>query len=99
MLEIGVLVWEIVIVMLLGVMELECIVDIDMMLVLFGGIIYIIFYNGILVVVELCLGCVIWKCEYVFYWNIIFDGNNLFVVDNNLNIYVLDRWNGVELWL
>lgn len=89
--EIGVFVWEMVIVMFFGVIELECIVDIDIIFVLFGGMVYMVFYNGILVVVELCLGCVIWKCEYVLFCNLNIDGNKIFVVDNNFNVYVFDR--------
>jgi outer membrane protein assembly factor BamB len=66
--------------------------------VLFGGTIYTVAYNGTLAAVELQSGRVIWKREYASFRNLSIDGNRIFVVDNNSNVYALDRRNGVELW-
>lgn len=95
----GILVWEIVIMVLLGVIEFECIIDVDLMFVVFGINVYIVFYDGILVVFELCSGCILWKCEYGFYCDFVVSGNKIYVVDNCFIVYVLDCCNGVELWL
>lgn len=94
----GVLAWETAIAKPTGATELERIVDIDTTPVLFGGTIYTVAYNGTLAAVELQSGRVIWKREYASFRNLSIDGNRIFVVDNNSNVYALDRRNGVELW-
>ena len=78
--------------------ELERIVDIDTTPVLFGGTVYTVSYNGTLAAVELRSGRVIWKRDDASFRNLNIDGNKIFVVDNNSNVYALDRRNGVELW-
>ena len=98
LIETGVLAWETVIATPSGATELERIVDIDTTPVLFGGTVYTVSYNGTLAAVELRSGRVIWKREYASFRNLNIDGNKIFVVDNNSNVYALDRRNGVELW-
>nr|WP_218311922.1 outer membrane protein assembly factor BamB [Alteromonas antoniana] len=97
-LESGVLAWETQIATPSGATELERIVDIDTTPLMYGGIVYTISYNGTLAAVELRSGRIIWKREYGAYRNVSLQGNELFVVDNNSNVYALDRRNGVELW-
>jgi len=94
----GVLAWETAIAKPTGATELERIVDIDTTPVLFAGTIYTVSFNGTLAAVELRSGRVIWKREYASFRNLNIDGNRIFVVDNNSNVYALDRRNGVELW-
>lgn len=98
LLESGILAWETVIATPTGATELERIVDLDTTPVLFGGTIYTVSYNGTLAAVELRSGRIIWKREYGSYRNLSIEGNSIFVIDNNSNIYALDRRNGVELW-
>jgi len=90
--------WEQVISAPTGATELERIVDIDSQPLLAGGTIYVIAYDGSLASVELRSGRVIWKREYRSYRRITTQGNKLFVVDVNSNVYALDRRNGIELW-
>ena len=90
--------WEQVITSASGVTELERIVDIDSQPLVFGGIIYVITYDGSLAAVELRSGRIIWKREYKSYRRLTAAGTSLFVVDSNSNIYALDSRNGVELW-
>ncbi|MFT5311671.1 MAG: outer membrane protein assembly factor BamB [Paraglaciecola sp.] len=90
--------WEQVISAPTGATELERIVDIDSQPLLAGDTIYIISYGGSLASVELRSGRVIWKREYKSYRRITMQGNKLFVVDVNSNIFALDRRNGIELW-
>ncbi len=97
-LDTGIVAWETAITTPAGATELERIVDIDASPLLYGGIVYSIAYNGTLAAVELRSGRVIWKREYASYRNLTLSGNQIFVVDNNSNIYALDRRNGVELW-
>ncbi len=97
-LDSGIVAWETAITTPAGATELERIVDIDASPLLYGGIVYSIAYNGTLAAVELRSGRVIWKREYASYRNLTLSGNQIFVVDNNSNIYALDRRNGVELW-
>ena len=98
LLQSGILAWETVIATPTGATELERIVDIDTTPVLYGGTVYTVSFNGTLAAVELRSGRIIWKREYGSYRNLTIDGNRIFVVDNNSNIYALDRRNGVELW-
>ena len=90
--------WEQVISSASGVTELERIVDIDSQPLVFGGVIYVITYDGSLAAVELRSGRVVWKREYKSYRRLTTVGSNLFVVDANSNVYALDSRNGVELW-
>lgn len=94
----GIVAWEAAVTTPSGATELERIVDIDSKPIVFGGNIYTISYDGTLAAVELRSGRVIWKREYSSYQSIALNGNSLFVVDNNSNIYAIDRRNGVELW-
>jgi outer membrane protein assembly factor BamB len=94
----GVVAWEAAVTTPSGATELERIVDIDSKPIIFGGNIYTISYDGTLAAVELRSGRVVWKREYSSYQSIALKGNALFVVDNNSNIYAIDRRNGVELW-
>lgn len=94
----GIVAWEAAVTTPSGATELERIVDIDSKPIVFGGNIYTISYDGTLAAVELRSGRVIWKREYSSYQSVALNGNSLFVVDNNSNIYAIDRRNGVELW-
>ncbi|RDV29280.1 outer membrane protein assembly factor BamB [Alteromonas aestuariivivens] len=96
--ENGLLAWETAITQPAGATELERIVDVDSAPLVYGGIVYVVSYDGSLAAVELRSGRLIWKREYASYRNIALGTNSLFVVDNNSNVYALDRRNGVELW-
>ena len=97
-LDSGLLAWEATIGTPTGATELERIVDVDTTPLLYGGMVYVVSYNGTLAAVELRSGRVVWKREYGSFRNVTLDGSRLFVVDVNSNVYGLDRRNGVELW-
>lgn len=90
--------WEQTIAAAAGTTELERIVDIDSQTIVFGGIVYAVSFNGTLAALELRTGRTIWKREYKAYRRMSLDGNTLFVVDEQSQVYALDRRNGVELW-
>ncbi len=97
-LESGQVAWEQVVAAPTGTTELERLVDIDSQALVLGGVVFTISYNGTLAAVELRTGRIIWKREYRSYRRISLDGNTLFVVDSNSQLYALDRRSGVELW-
>lgn len=90
--------WEQAVAAPSGATELERIVDIDSQPLVVAGNIYVISFDGTLASVELRSGRVIWKREYGSYRRVTSDGNELYVTDNNSNIFKIDRRNGVELW-
>lgn len=94
----GQVVWEQTIAAPSGATELERIADIDSRVLVLGGLIYTISYDGTLAAVEMRSGRVVWKREYGSYRRISIDGNSLFVTDSKSVVYALDRRNGVELW-
>jgi outer membrane protein assembly factor BamB len=94
----GLTAWETAIAKPSGATELERIVDIDSSPIIFGGVVFVISYNGTLASLELRTGRIIWKREYGSYRNISLDGNTLYVVDVNSNVMALDRRNGIEKW-
>lgn len=94
----GQLAWEQTIAAPSGATELERIADIDSKILVLGGLLYTISYDGTLAAIELRSGRVVWKREYKSYRRISMDGNSLFVTDTNSVVYALDRRNGVELW-
>ena len=94
----GVIAWEAAVTTPSGATELERIVDIDSQPIVLGGSVYTISYDGTLASIELRSGRIVWKREYASYQSVALQGNSLYVVDNNSNIYAIDRRNGVELW-
>lgn len=96
--ETGLVAWEAPIASPTGATELERIVDVDSHPLVYGGIVYVVSYNGTLAAVELRSGRVIWTREYGSFRNVNVVGNALFIVDTNSNVYAVDRRNGVELW-
>lgn len=96
--ENGQILWEQTIAAPSGATELERLVDIDSQTIVFGGIVYVVSYNGTLAAVDLRSGRVLWKREYHSYRRMSIDGNNLYVVDDKSQVYALDRRNGIERW-
>jgi outer membrane protein assembly factor BamB len=96
--ETGQIAWEQVVGKPTGGTELQRIIDIDGKPLVLAGIAYVISYDGTLAAVELRSGRIVWSREYKSSRRISIDGNNLFVVDADSNIYALDRRNGTELW-
>ncbi len=97
-LESGQTLWDQTVAAPTGGTELERIVDIDSQTLVFGGIVYVVSYNGTLAALELRTGRTIWKREYRAYRRMSLTGNTLFVVDERSQVYALDRRNGIELW-
>lgn len=97
-LDSGQTLWEQTVAAPTGATELERLVDIDSQTIVFGGVIYVVSYNGTLAAMDLRSGRVIWKREYRSYRRMSMAGNTLFVVDDKSQVYALDRRNGVELW-
>lgn len=98
LLENGQVLWEQTVAAPSGSTELERLVDIDSQTIVFGGIIYVVSFNGTLASLDLRTGRVLWKREYRSYRRMSIDGNNIYVVDDKSQIYALDRRNGIERW-
>ncbi|MCC2606307.1 outer membrane protein assembly factor BamB [Planctobacterium marinum] len=98
LIENGQVLWEQTVAAATGATELERLVDIDSQTLVFGGIVYVVSYNGTLAAVELRSGRVLWKREYRSYRRMTIDGNLLYVVDASSQVYALDRRNGIERW-
>lgn len=96
--ENGQILWEQTIAAASGATELERLVDIDSQTVVFGGLVYVVSYNGTLAAVDLRSGRVLWKRDYRSYRRMSIDGNNIYVVDDKSQVYALDRRNGIERW-
>lgn len=98
LLESGQIAWEQTVATPSGATELDRIVDIDGQPLVVAGVIHVISYDGTLAAVELRSGRVIWKREYRSFRRLTLSGNTLYAVDNNSNVYSLDRRNGIEKW-
>lgn len=96
--ETGQVAWEQTVAAASGATELERLVDIDSKPLVFGGVIYVVSFNGTLAAVEIRSGRTIWKRDYRSFRRLSNAGNTLFVTDDSSQIYALNRRNGVELW-
>jgi outer membrane protein assembly factor BamB len=96
--ETGQIAWEQPIGKPTGSTELDRIIDIDGKPLVLGGIAYAISYDGTLAAVDIRTGRIVWTREYKSSRRISIDGNSLFVVDADSNVFALDRRNGIELW-
>ncbi|AWB68214.1 outer membrane protein assembly factor BamB [Saccharobesus litoralis] len=96
--ETGQLAWEQAVAKPAGSTELERVVDVDATPIVLGSLIYSVSYGGKLTAMEMRNGRVVWDRDYSGFVDMVASGNELFVVDNQSNIYALDRRNGVEKW-
>lgn len=81
-----------------GRSELERMVDIDGIIRIDDGIIYVVGFHGRLAAITLSDGSLIWDRELSSYRGLDVDQSRVYVTDEESNIWALDRRNGASLW-
>lgn len=82
-----------------GCIELECMVDVDGVLVLEGNIFYVSSFKNQIMVIEGLIGCLLWVCDYGGVGGVVVLLGNVFVIDNKGGVFGLDKVSGVVMWL
>ena len=97
-LQTGRLLWEIRITTPAGSTELEQIVDLDSTPVVINGFIYVASYQGSIASVRLETGQIQWSRDISSYAGFSVDDDNIYVTDEESNIWALDRFSGNSVW-
>ncbi|EKN4134256.1 outer membrane protein assembly factor BamB [Yersinia enterocolitica] len=98
MLEQGQLIWQQRISQVTGTTEIDRLNDVDTTPVVVDGVVYALAYNGNLTALDLRSGQILWKREMGSINDIIVDGGNIYLVDQNDRIVALKADGGVTLW-
>ena len=94
----GQIIWQQRISQTTGTTEISRLNDVDMTPVVADGRVYAIAYNGNLVVMDMRSGQILWKRDFGSVNELVLDGESLYVVDQNDNIYGLRAADGVTMW-
>lgn len=94
----GDLLWETTVVTPQGRTEIERVVDLDTDLVDVEGVIYVGSFQGGLSAVSASSGVVLWHNKVSTYAGLDADWREVFVTDNDSNVWGLDATNGATLW-
>lgn len=81
LMEQGQMIWQQCIFQVIGFIEIDCLSDVDMIFVVVNGVVFVLVYNGNLMVFDLCSGQIMWKCELGLVNDFIVDGNCIYLVD------------------
>lgn len=81
LMEQGQMIWQQCIFQVIGFIEIDCLSDVDMIFVVVNGVVFVLVYNGNLMVLDLCSGQIMWKCELGLVNDFIVDGNCIYLVD------------------
>lgn len=81
-----------------GSTELERVIDVDSLPVVFGDKIYAVSSRGNLAAIELKSGRILWKRQYSSYRQIAIYRNTIFLTNLRGHVYAIDRVNGIERW-
>lgn len=98
MLSQGQIIWQQRISQTTGTTEISRLNDVDMTPVVADGRVYAIAYNGNLVAMDMRSGQILWKRDFGSVNELVLDGEFLYVVDQNDNIYGLRAADGVTMW-
>ncbi|MEG0278176.1 MAG: outer membrane protein assembly factor BamB [Morganella sp. (in: enterobacteria)] len=98
MLNQGQLIWQQRISMTTGTTEISRLNDVDMTPIIADGRVYAIAYNGNLVSMDMRSGQILWKRDFGSVNEMVLDGDSLYVIDQNDNIYAIRAADGVTLW-
>ncbi|RUT65528.1 outer membrane protein assembly factor BamB [Morganella morganii] len=94
----GQLIWQQRISQTTGTTEISRLNDVDMTPVVADGRVYAIAYNGNLVAMDMRSGQILWKRDFGSVNELVLDGESLYVVDQNDNVYGLRAADGVTMW-
>ncbi|HHZ8352896.1 TPA: outer membrane protein assembly factor BamB [Morganella morganii] len=94
----GQLIWQQRISQATGTTEISRLNDVDMTPVVADGRVYAIAYNGNLVAMDMRSGQILWKRDFGSVNELVLDGESLYVVDQNDNVYGLRAADGVTMW-
>lgn len=98
MLNQGQLIWQQRISMTTGTTEISRLNDVDMTPIIADGRVYAIAYNGNLVSMDMRSGQILWKRDFGSVNEMVLDGDSLYFIDQNDNIYAIRAADGVTLW-
>lgn len=94
----GQIIWQQRISQTTGTTEISRLNDVDMTPVVADGRVYAIAYNGNLVAMDMRSGQILWKRDFGSVNELVLDGESLYVVDQNDNVYGLRAADGVTMW-
>ena len=94
----GQLIWQQRISQATGTTEISRLNDVDMTPVVADGRVYAIAYNGNLVAMDMRSGQILWKRDFGSVNELVLDGESLYVVDQDDNVYGLRAADGVTMW-
>lgn len=94
----GKLLWEKVVTLASGRSELERLVDVDAELAYYGGVLYAVAFQGRLVALEGDSGRIIWAREFSSHSGIVVDEQQLYLSDDDGQLWAIDRRSGATLW-
>ncbi len=94
----GQIIWQQRISQTTGTTEISRLNDVDMTPVVADGRVYAIAYNGNLVAMDMRSGQILWKRDFGSVNELVLDGESLYFVDQNDNIYGLRAADGVTMW-
>lgn len=98
MLNQGQLIWQQRISMTTGTTEISRLNDVDMTPIIADGRVYAIAYNGNLVSMDMRSGQILWKRDFGSVNEMVLDGESLYIIDQNDNVYAIRAADGVTLW-
>ncbi len=81
-----------------GSTEIDRLNDVDTTPIIVNNVVYALAYNGSLTAMDLRSGQVIWKRDVGGVKNIIVEGNNIYVVDQDDRVIALNTDGGVAIW-
>ncbi|PCO28983.1 outer membrane protein assembly factor BamB [Morganella morganii] len=94
----GQIIWQQRISQTTGTTEISRLNDVDMTPVVADGRVYAIAYNGNLVAMDMRSGQILWKRDFGSVNELVLDGESLYVVDQDDNVYGLRAADGVTKW-
>lgn len=94
----GQIIWQQRISQTTGTTEISRLNDVDMIPVVADGRVYAIAYNGNLVAMDMRSGQILWKRDFGSVNELVLDGESLYVVDQDDNVYGLRAADGVTMW-
>ncbi|MEQ4785952.1 outer membrane protein assembly factor BamB [Morganella morganii] len=94
----GQIIWQQRISQTTGTTEISRLNDVDMTPVVAEGRVYAIAYNGNLVAMDMRSGQILWKRDFGSVNELVLDGESLYVVDQDDNVYGLRAADGVTMW-
>jgi len=91
--------WESAIVVPQGRTDLERMVDVDAPPVVVDGTVYVVAYQGRVVALSLVTGALQWSRDIGSSAGLAVDRHHVYVVDDEDQVWALDRRNGASLWM